>query len=67
VGEGGEATLRFRTSPLRYALIAAQALAWLLALRALLRVRLATAGRPLERPADEGWVVKVLEEREPAS
>jgi GT2 family glycosyltransferase len=65
VEDGGEGTLRFRTPPLRYALLAAQALAWLLALRALLRVRVATAGRPLERPPEpDGWVVPVLEERE---
>ena len=58
VEEGGDATLRFRTPPLRYGLLAAQGLAWLLALRALLRIRLATAGRPLdtarpEEPHDE--------------
>jgi hypothetical protein len=65
VDDGGEGTLRFRTPPLRYALLAAQALAWLLALRALLRVRVATAGRPVERPPeDDGWVVPVLAERE---
>ncbi|HJR26626.1 MAG TPA: hypothetical protein VJ804_14210, partial [Acidimicrobiales bacterium] len=40
VTEGGDATLRFRTPPLRYALLAAQVLAWLLALRAAVRLRL---------------------------
>ena len=40
VTDGGDATLRFRTPPLRYGLLAAQALAWLLALRAVVRIRL---------------------------
>lgn len=44
VPDGGDATLRFRTPPLRYALLAAQALGWLIALRALLRIRLTIAG-----------------------
>lgn len=40
---GGNATLRFRTPPLRYALLLVQALAGLFALRALLRLRLSPA------------------------
>jgi hypothetical protein len=40
VPEGGEASLRFNTSPLRYAMLALQALAWLWALRTLVRIRL---------------------------
>ncbi len=40
ISEDGEATLRFRTSPLRYGVLALQALAWLWAIRVLLRLRL---------------------------
>jgi GT2 family glycosyltransferase len=61
VGSGGDATLRFRTPPLRYGLLALQAVAWLLALRALLRVRLATAGRPLD-PGPEARGGHVLDD-----
>jgi len=39
VPEGGQATLRYETSPLRYLVLALQALAWLAALRTLLRAR----------------------------
>ena len=40
VAEGGEATLRYVTPPVRYGLLAVQALVWLWALRTLLRLRL---------------------------
>jgi hypothetical protein len=40
VSADGDATLRFRTPPLRYAFLALQALLWLIALRGLLRMRL---------------------------
>jgi hypothetical protein len=40
VGEGGEATLRFRTPVLRYVVLALQAAAWLVVLRVLMRRRL---------------------------
>jgi len=40
VARGGDATLRFRTSPLRYAALAVQALAWLWVARTVLRRRL---------------------------
>ena len=40
VEQGGEASLRYHTSPLRWALLLIEVLAWLLALRALLRIRL---------------------------
>jgi GT2 family glycosyltransferase len=39
VADGGDATLRFTTSPLRYAVLAIQALAWLWVLRAVVRRR----------------------------
>jgi hypothetical protein len=39
VPEGGDATLRFVTPPIRYALLAVQGLLWLWALRTLLRAR----------------------------
>ncbi len=40
VAAGGDATLGFRTSPVRYATVAVQALAWLLVVRILIRRRL---------------------------
>ena len=40
VANGGDATLRFRTSPLRYGVLALQTLAWLWVLRVLIRRRL---------------------------
>ena len=39
VADGGDATLSFRTSPLRYGLLAVQALAWLWVLRTVVRRR----------------------------
>ncbi len=56
VQEGGNATLRFRTPPLRYALLVAQALAWLLALRALVRIRLTTPVLHVDDELEEGEV-----------
>lgn len=49
VEEGGDATLRFVTSPLRYAFLLVQAVLWLWALRSLLRARFGPdrAGREL--------------------
>jgi len=46
VESAGQGSLRFRTPPLRYALLALQALGWLLALRALLRIRLTPSAAP---------------------
>jgi hypothetical protein len=40
VAQGGEASLRFRTSPLRYVVLAIQAVAWLWVVRLVLRRRL---------------------------
>jgi hypothetical protein len=40
VASGGDATLRFATSPLRYALLAVQALLWIWAVRSVVRARL---------------------------
>jgi GT2 family glycosyltransferase len=48
--EGGEASLRFRTPPARYALLAVQALVWLWLLRHLTRHRLERGNGPA-RPA----------------
>ncbi len=39
VGDGGDARLRFRTSPLRYGVLALQAVAWLWVIRVLVRLR----------------------------
>jgi GT2 family glycosyltransferase len=54
VAEGGEASLRFRTPPLRYLLLAAQVLAWLLALRAAVRIRFSTPARR-DEPVAVDW------------
>ncbi|MEQ1786424.1 MAG: glycosyltransferase family 2 protein [Acidimicrobiales bacterium] len=43
IREGGDATLRFRTSPLRYGVLALQVLVWLWVFRTLLRRRLGGA------------------------
>lgn len=51
VVDGGQATLRFHTSPLRYGVLALQALAWLWVLRVLLRQRLNPATMPEETAA----------------
>ena len=48
--EGGEATLRFRTPPVRYGVVAIQAVAWLWVLRVLVRRRFEPP-RPDERPS----------------
>jgi hypothetical protein len=54
VPEGGDATFRFRTPPLRYGLLAIQALAWLLAIRAAVRIRLTTPRRR-DEPVAVDW------------
>ncbi len=41
VEEGGTASFRYRTTPIRYGLLLVQALAWLWALRTVVRIRLA--------------------------
>ena len=48
---GGQATLRYHTSPLRYGVLALQALAWLWVLRVLLRQRRSSATAPEETAA----------------
>ena len=45
VGDGGEATLRFRTPLVRYGVVALQAIAWLWVLRVLVRRRFEAADR----------------------
>ena len=50
VTDGGEATLRFQTPPLRYAMLLLQAAGWILALRALLRVRMTRPGTVAQAP-----------------
>ena len=50
VSHSGQATLRFRTSPLRYAMLALQAVLWLVAVRVVIRRRPA---RPAPVPAGE--------------
>jgi GT2 family glycosyltransferase len=46
VPDGGDATLRFRTPLVRYAVIAIQAIAWLWAMRLLVRGRFESPSRP---------------------
>jgi hypothetical protein len=60
VEAGGPATLRYRTPPLRYAMLLVQALVWLFALRALVRIRLT---RP---PVPQVPAFPTLPEREQA-
>jgi GT2 family glycosyltransferase len=61
VDEGGQASLRYRTSPVRWGLIAIQVLLWLLALRTLLRIRLDPGlgedgdPAPASRTAVDSW------------
>jgi GT2 family glycosyltransferase len=55
VTDGGAATLQFRTPPLRYGLLVAQALAWVILLRAAIRVRLTTPRIPDERLEAVEW------------
>jgi hypothetical protein len=43
IDEGGPATFRYRTAPVRYGLLLLQVLVWLWALRSLVRIRLAPA------------------------
>jgi GT2 family glycosyltransferase len=50
ITDGGQATLRFHTAPLRYGVLALQALAWLWVLRFLVRQRLNPSGTT-EEPA----------------
>jgi hypothetical protein len=50
VPQGGQATLHFRTPPLRYGMLVAELIAWLLALRALLRIRLTAPVEPTPAP-----------------
>ena len=50
----GNATLRFRTPPLRYGVLLLQALAWLWAVRWLLRRRLDRRTAALAMPSDDG-------------
>jgi hypothetical protein len=60
VEDGGPATLRYRTPIIRYAMLLVQALVWLVALRALVRIRLT---RP---PATQRPAFPALPEREEA-
>jgi len=46
IAEAGDASLRFNTSPLRYAALLAQVVVWLWLARTMLRVRMDPAGRP---------------------
>jgi GT2 family glycosyltransferase len=62
VTDGGPASLRYRTSPLRWGLIAIEVLGWMLALRTLLRIRLdpglgagAAEAAPPARAAVASW------------
>ena len=48
VVSGGDATLRFSTPPLRYGMLVAELVAWLFALRALVRIRLTSGLVPSE-------------------
>jgi GT2 family glycosyltransferase len=50
VAEGGRASFRYETSPIRYLLLLLQLLAWLILLRALVRIRL-SPGVPVPRRA----------------
>ena len=54
IAQGGQATLRFHTSPLRYGMLAFQAIGWLAVVRVVVRRRRSPEGAtrvPQERPA----------------
>jgi GT2 family glycosyltransferase len=57
VTDGGSASFEYQTSPLRYLLLLVQVVAWLLLLRALVRIRLARGESPRPTPAASigGW------------
>jgi hypothetical protein len=47
VTTGGKATLHYRTTPFRYVMLLTEVLAWLFALRALIRIRLSPSSEPV--------------------
>jgi hypothetical protein len=57
VTDGGRASFRYETNPVRYLLLLVQVLAWLILLRVLVRIRLSPGAEPRQaaRPSPAGW------------